>query len=145
MFNELTSDLVFVKGHSCYYSLDSAVCYVVSFQKEVTTMGAATRPRSKSTRHAKTDSGRPAIGIRELKAKASAIVADVKRRRVTYAVTKHGTVEALIVPVDAGERLLDQPNLDSAWETWQALVAQLSRDSNKKTRSAVSELEQMRR
>jgi antitoxin (DNA-binding transcriptional repressor) of toxin-antitoxin stability system len=89
--------------------------------------------------------GRPAIGIRELKAKASAIVEDVKRRRVTYAVTKHGAVEALIVPVDAGERLLDQSNLDNAWETWQALVSQLSKESNKKTRSAVSELEQMRR
>jgi hypothetical protein len=60
-------------------------------------------------------------------------------------VTKHGTVEALIVPVDAGERLLDQSNLDSAWENWQLLVTQLSRESNKKTRSAVSELERMRR
>ncbi len=108
-------------------------------------MRAATGPRTKRPRHAKTDSGRPAIGIRELKAKASAIVEDVKRRRVTYAVTKHGTVEALIVPVDAGERLLDDPNLDNAWETWQALVAQLSKESNKKTRSAVSELGQMRR
>jgi antitoxin (DNA-binding transcriptional repressor) of toxin-antitoxin stability system len=89
--------------------------------------------------------GRPAIGIRELKSKASAIVEDVKRRRVTYAVTKHGAVEALIVPVDAGERLLVQPNPDGAWEAWQALVAQLSRESGKKTRSAVAELEQMRR
>jgi antitoxin (DNA-binding transcriptional repressor) of toxin-antitoxin stability system len=108
-------------------------------------MGAATRPRTKRTRHAKTDSGRPAIGIRESKAKASAIVEDVKRRRVTYVVTKHGTVEALIVPVDAGERLLDYLNLDNAWETWQALVAQLSKESKKKTRSAVSELGQIRR
>jgi len=108
-------------------------------------MRTAKGPRVKRKRQAKTDSGRPAIGIRELKAKASAIVADVKRRRVTYAVTKHGTVEALIVPVDAGERLLDQSNPDSAWETWQVLVAQLSRGSKRKTRSAVSELEQMRR
>ena len=108
-------------------------------------MRTAKGPRVKRKRQAKTDSRRPAIGIRELKAKASAIVADVKRRRVTYAVTKHGTVEALIVPVDAGERLLDQSNPDSAWETWQVLVAQLSRESKRKTRSAVSELEQMRR
>jgi hypothetical protein len=63
-----------------------------------------------------------------LKAKASAIVEDVKRRRVTYAVTKHGTVETLIVPVDSGERLLEHPNLDNAWETWQALVAQLPKE-----------------
>jgi antitoxin (DNA-binding transcriptional repressor) of toxin-antitoxin stability system len=80
-----------------------------------------------------------------LKTQASAIVDDVKRRRITYAVTKHGTVEALIVPVDAGERLLAPPNQDSAWKTWQALVAQLSRGVGKKTRSAVAELERMRR
>ena len=108
-------------------------------------MRAATTSRTKRTHRAKTDMGRPSIGIRELKAKASAIVEDVKRRRVTYAVTKHGTVEALIVPVDAGERLLVQPNLDSAWDAWQALAAQLSKESGKKTRSALAELGQMRR
>jgi antitoxin (DNA-binding transcriptional repressor) of toxin-antitoxin stability system len=108
-------------------------------------MRAATTPRAKRTRRAKTELGRPAIGIRELKAKASAIVADVKRRRVTYAVTKHGVVEALIVPADAGERLLDQPDLDSAWDAWEALVARLSEEPGKKTGSAVAELERMRR
>jgi hypothetical protein len=54
-------------------------------------------------------------------------------------------VEALIVPVDVGERLLVQPHPDGAWEAWQALVAQLSKESGKKMRSAVAELEQMRR
>jgi antitoxin (DNA-binding transcriptional repressor) of toxin-antitoxin stability system len=108
-------------------------------------MRAADTPRTRRKRRTKADLGRPSIGIRELKAKASAIVEDVKRRRVTYAVTKRGTVEALIVPVDAGERLLVQPNQDSAWEAWQALVTQLSEESGKKTRSAVAELERMRR
>ena len=102
-------------------------------------------PRDKKILRAKNGQGRPSIGIRELKAKASAIVEDVKSRRVTYAVTKRGTVEALIVPVDAGERLLGQPNLDSAWEAWQALVGKLSEESDKKTRSALEELKQMRR
>jgi antitoxin (DNA-binding transcriptional repressor) of toxin-antitoxin stability system len=108
-------------------------------------MQTAHTPRTKRTRRAKADLGRPSIGIRELKAKASAIIEDVKRRRVTYAVTKRGAIEALIVPVDAGERLLVQPNLDSAWEAWQALVTQLSKEPGKKTRSAVAELERMRR
>jgi antitoxin (DNA-binding transcriptional repressor) of toxin-antitoxin stability system len=108
-------------------------------------MRTADTPRTKRTLRAKGDVGRPSIGIRELKAKASAIVEDVKRRRVTYAVTKRGAVEALIVPVDAGERLLVQPNQDSAWEAWQALVTQLSKEPGKKTRSAVAELERMRR
>ena len=49
------------------------------------------------TRKARRDiavGGRPSIGIRELKAKASAIIEDVKGRRVTYAVTKRGKVES---------------------------------------------------
>jgi antitoxin (DNA-binding transcriptional repressor) of toxin-antitoxin stability system len=88
---------------------------------------------------------RPSIGIRELKAKASAIIEDVKGRRVTYAVTKRGQVEALIVPVDAGERLFEQPMADNAWDAWQSLVALLSKESVKKTDSAVAELGRMRR
>lgn len=108
-------------------------------------MHTAHTPRTKRTRRAKADLGRPSIGIRELKAKASAIIEDVKRRRVTYAVTKRGAIEALIVPVDVGERLLVQPNLDSAWEAWQTLVTQLSKEPGKKTRSAIAELERMRR
>jgi antitoxin (DNA-binding transcriptional repressor) of toxin-antitoxin stability system len=113
--------------------------------QKVTTMKASAGSRTKKSRRAKPDLGRPSIGIRELKTKASAIIEDVKSRRVSYAVTKRGTVEALIVPVDAGERLLGQPNLDSAWDAWQALIAQLAKESSKKTRSAVAELEQMRR
>lgn len=99
----------------------------------------------KKPRRSKLVPGRPSVGIRELKAKASAIVEDVKSRRVTYAVTKYGTVEALIVPVDAGERLLGRPEADSAWEAWEALVARLAAAVGKKTKSAVEELEQMRR
>ena len=101
--------------------------------------------RTKKGPRATADGGRPSIGIRELKAKASAIIKDVKGRRVTYAVTKRGEVEALIMPVDAGERLLEQPREDNAWDAWQALVALLSKESAKKTASAVAELERMRR
>ncbi len=101
--------------------------------------------RTETTRRAKAEQGRPSVGIRELKAKASAIVEDVKRRRVAYAVTRRGTVEALIVPVDAGERLLSQSNLDSAWEAWQALAGKLAKEPSRKSRSAVKELERMRR
>lgn len=109
-------------------------------------MRTSTSSRSRKPRRAKAEAGRPAIGIRELKARASAIVEDVKARRITYAVTKRGSVEALIVPADAGERLLNVPTVESAWEAWQALVTQLSREPrNKKTRSALEELSQTRR
>jgi len=108
-------------------------------------MTVATTSRTKKARQPEAKQGRPSVGIRELKAKASAIVEDVKNRRITYAVTKHGAVEALIVPVDAGERLLAQPEGDSAWEAWDALVARLTKEAGKKTKSALEELEQMRR
>jgi antitoxin (DNA-binding transcriptional repressor) of toxin-antitoxin stability system len=103
-------------------------------------------PRREQSRKVKPNKlGRPAIGIRELKTKASAIIDDVKGRRVSYAVTKRGRVEALIVPSDAGERLLTHSNGDTVWNAWQILTDQLLNESGKKTRSAVAELEQMRR
>ena len=108
-------------------------------------MTVSTVSRAKKPRQSKAKQGRPSVGIRELKAKASAIVEDVKSRRVTYAVTKHGAVEALIVPADAGERLLAQPEADSAWEAWDALVARLAKGVGKQAKSALEELEQMRR
>jgi antitoxin (DNA-binding transcriptional repressor) of toxin-antitoxin stability system len=101
--------------------------------------------RTKHGRRPQANSGRPSIGIRELKAKASAIIDEVKGRRVSYAVTKRGRVEALIVPSDAGERLLNKPDGDNAWDAWQILLDQLLNESKKKRRSAAGELEQMRR
>ena len=102
-------------------------------------------PRAEQSRTVKPKLGRPSIGIRELKTKASAIIDDVKRRSVSYAVTKRGRVEALIVPSDAGERLLNHSNGDTAWDAWQILMDRLLNQSNKGKRSAVAELEQMRR
>jgi antitoxin (DNA-binding transcriptional repressor) of toxin-antitoxin stability system len=99
----------------------------------------------KPSRKVKSELGRPSIGIRELKVKASAIIDDVKGRRVSYAVTKRGRVQALIVPSDAGERLLDHRNGDNAWDAWQMLVDRLLKESGKKKRSAIAELERMRR
>jgi antitoxin (DNA-binding transcriptional repressor) of toxin-antitoxin stability system len=101
--------------------------------------------RPKQSRRAKANLGRPSIGIRELKAKASAVIDDVKGRRVSYAVTKRGRVEALIVPSDAGERLLNQPDGQNAWDAWQMLIDRLQTESTKKKQSAVVELGKIRR
>lgn len=108
-------------------------------------MTAKTATRARKPRQPKPKPGRPSVGIRELKAKASAIVEDVESRRVTYAVTRHGVVAALIVPTDAGERLLAQPEADSAWEAWDALAARLAESTGRKAPSAVEELKAMRR
>ena len=103
-------------------------------------------PQTKRGRRAKGEKGRRTIGIRELKARASAIIEDVKGSRISYAVTKRGKVEALIVPADAGEGLLSYSQADSAWETWQTLANQLAQDAKgRKMRSAVEELDRMRR
>lgn len=88
---------------------------------------------------------RRSIGIRELKAKASSVIEDVKGCRVAYAVTKRGVVEALIVPVDAGERLLTGTDQDSAWNAWQTVIDKLAKKSTKKLGSASAELRRMRR
>lgn len=101
--------------------------------------------RTERSRKVKRTLGRPSIGIRELKAQASAIIDDVKGRRVSYAVTKRGRVEALIVPSDAGERLLNHRNSDNAWDAWQMVMDQLLKEAAKKRRSAIAELERMRR
>ena len=92
-----------------------------------------------------TPTGRPSIGIRALKTAASAIVREVRNRRVTYAVTRRGVAEALIMPVDAGERLLSAPQRDGVWETWDALAAELEAEAHGKLRSAAAELSRMRR
>lgn len=89
--------------------------------------------------------GRPSVGIRELKAQASSVIEEVKRRRITYAVTKRGAVEAFIIPADAGERLLARTDQDSTWNAWQLLVDRLAKESKKKHGSAVRELERTRR
>ncbi len=93
----------------------------------------------------KPPTGRASIGIRALKTSASAIVKDVRTRRVTYAVTRRGSVEALIVPVDAGERLLTAPPQESAWDAWDALATKLASEAPSKLRSAAAELARMRR
>jgi antitoxin (DNA-binding transcriptional repressor) of toxin-antitoxin stability system len=102
-------------------------------------------PRTAQPQSPRANPGRPSVGIRELKAKASAIIDDVKGRRVSYAVTKRGRIEALIVPSDAGERLLNQSDGDNAWDAWQVLIDQLLNESRRKKRSAVAELARMRR
>ncbi len=115
----------------------------MAYYPDVTTMRKSV-PRPKQ-HGGKTPTGRASIGIRALKTNASAVIKDVRTRRVTYAVTRRGAVEALIVPVDAGERLLATPQQDRAWDAWDALATALASERPGKRRSAVAELAGMRR
>ncbi len=82
------------------------------------------------------------VGIRELKAQASAIVTRVSETRATYEVTRRGKVEALIVPVEAAPN----PELASGLAAWDELLALAGELSKLKTeKSALAELEAMRR
>lgn len=81
------------------------------------------------------------MGIRELKAQASAIVSRVSETRATYEVTRRGKAEALIIPVEIFA-ILPTSN-DRAWEEFLALARELS--ALKSTKSALAELEEMRR
>lgn len=91
------------------------------------------------------EEGRRSVGIRELKAKASTIVEEVRSRRITYAVTRHGKVAALIMPVDEGEMPAARAQADCAWDNWASLVSRLSEASAGKAGSALDELDRMRR
>ena len=85
------------------------------------------------------------VGIRELKARVSAIVAEVREDRVSYEITRRGQVEALLLPVGPGGADSVAAD-DAAWGVFQFLADQLGRASEgDNTRSAVDELERMRR
>ncbi len=85
------------------------------------------------------------VGIRELKARASAIVTSVREDRVTYEITRRGQVEALLLPVDPDGATSIAAG-DAAWDAFQFLADQLGRAVEAGIPlSAVEELGRMRR
>ena len=85
------------------------------------------------------------VGIRELKARASAIVTSVREDRVSYEITRRGHVEALLLPVESDGATSIAAG-DAAWGAFQFLADQLGRAVEAGTpRSAVEELGRMRR
>lgn len=85
------------------------------------------------------------VGIRELKARASAIVAEVREDRVSYEITRRGQVEALLLPVDPNGATATAAG-DAAWDAFQFLADQLGRAAEADLpQSAVEELKRMRR
>ncbi len=85
------------------------------------------------------------VGIRELKARASAIVAEVREDGVSYEITRRGQVEALLLPVDSGGAASVLAG-DAAWDVYQFLADQLGRAAEADPpSSAVEELRRTRR
>jgi prevent-host-death family protein len=82
-----------------------------------------------------------AIGIRELKARASEVVRAVKERRARYVITLRGQPAAILVPLDA---VPPQPDADEVWARLEELGKEIARNWQSE-KSAVEILSEMRR
>ena len=82
-----------------------------------------------------------AIGIRELKARASEVVRAVKERCARYVITLRGQPAAILVPLDA---VPPQPDADEAWARLEELGKEVARNWQSE-KSAVEILSEMRR
>lgn len=107
---------------------------------------AMKKPPARRARKETRRAGVPgSVGIRELKARASAIVAEVREDGVSYEITRRGQVEALLLPVDSGGAASVLAG-DAAWDVYQFLADQLGRAAEADPpSSAVEELRRTRR
>ncbi len=81
------------------------------------------------------------IGIRELKARASALVRAVKEQRARYIITQRGEPVAVLLPVDAVPPARDP---DEVWARLEAIREALGQGWQSE-KSAVEILSEMRR
>lgn len=67
----------------------------------------------------KTTRANTSIGVKELKARASEIVGNVRRRHSQYTVTLRGQPVAILLPIDAPQASVPLPAapVEDAWET----------------------------
>ena len=107
---------------------------------------AMKKPPARRARKETRRAGVPgSVGIRELKARASAIVAEVREDRARYEITRRGQVEAILVPADPDGATSEAAG-DEAWRAFEFLADQLAGASETgATASAVDELAAMRR
>ncbi|RCK76880.1 MAG: hypothetical protein ANABAC_3305 [Anaerolineae bacterium] len=81
------------------------------------------------------------IGIRELKARASALVRAVREKRARYIITQRGKPVALLIPMDAS---LPVPTEDEIWARLEKIRQELGKGWQSE-KSAVEILAEMRR
>ena len=62
------------------------------------------------------------VGLRELKAKASQIIREVKEQRARYVVTLHGRPVALIVPIEEPQAMNFYQPVGQDETAWQELL-----------------------
>lgn len=81
------------------------------------------------------------IGIRELKANASALVNAVKEHRTQYLITRRGEPVAVLMPVDA---VPSPPDPEDVWARLETLGQEIAQNWQSE-KSAVEILSEMRR
>lgn len=81
------------------------------------------------------------IGIRELKARTSEVVREVKESRARYVVTQRGKPVAVIIPVEA---LPPEKSADEVWERLMKIREELGKGWQSE-KSAVEILSEIRR
>jgi prevent-host-death family protein len=64
----------------------------------------------------------PEIGVRELKARASQIIRDVRERRARYVITHRGRPVGLLMPLDEARVASLPPVGESATTAWEELT-----------------------
>lgn len=83
----------------------------------------------------------PSVGVRELKARASEILRNIRERKVRYLVTYHGRSIAALIPLDDVEAVETD---EMAWQELTLLGERIGRTWKSKS-SSVELLEEMRR
>lgn len=89
----------------------------------------------------------PDIGVRELKARASEIMREVRERRARYVITYRGKPVGLLTPLEGTSAAAVSPEGDSGAAVWDELV-RLGEEIGREWRSPLSSTEllsQMRR
>lgn len=62
------------------------------------------------------------VGLRELKARASQLIREVKEQRARFVVTHHGRPVALIIPIEETQAADLYPPVQPGASTWQDLI-----------------------
>jgi prevent-host-death family protein len=66
------------------------------------------------------------VGVRELKARASEIVEDVRSQHRRYRVTRHGRAVALLVPLSAADDDTEDEADAAVWAEMETLAAEIA-------------------
>lgn len=86
----------------------------------------------------------PEIGVRELKARASQVLRDLRERRARYVITHRGRPVAVLLPLEGAVQVEPQVDAQEVWERLTRLGEEIGRGW-RSPRSSAELLSEMRR